>query len=175
MLIKGVTKKGDAIPLSPREALSAAVGIGLSQKNDESFVFWLGSKDIEVEASQFHVTTKPEDQYDAVAEGLCLVGKTRVKDDKFYVARKHAFKIHYRSAKDEIGVPHVEVTDFEAVPVETNPANLVGEVDRTNVSIQSLNGEMTPQSENVENVEPPAQTTPQQTQGGGRVNNRRNR
>lgn len=162
MLIKGVTPGGDAIPLTPQEALSAAIALGLSSKNNDEFVFWLGDKN--VRAEQMIVTPKNDKDYDAFVEGACTVGKTRIIDDKFYTARPHRFKIHYMSAKDEIGAPHVKVESFEMSALETDPSKMVGEVDRTNVSIAAVDGEITPQ------------TAPPQVQGGGRVNTgRRNR
>lgn len=141
MLIKGVTKKGDAIPLSPAEALTAAIGMGLSQKNNSEYVYWLGSKTVKTEA--FQANTQPDNVYDAFSEGVCSVGKTRVLDDKFFDAKPYRYKIHYKSSKDDFGLPHVSVESFDLTPAETNPAKMVGEVNRENVSL-NLSGEIEP-------------------------------
>lgn len=114
MLIKSVTKDGTAIPLTPEEALTPAVAIGLSTKNNSEFIFWTHEK---AHATSLSSHPKDDGGYEAFAEGTCVVGKTRVKDDQFFDGKPHTFKIHYGSSKDEIGAPHVAVTSFEMSPM----------------------------------------------------------
>jgi hypothetical protein len=142
MLVKGVTKNGDAIPLSPREALPAAMAIAVAAWGSD-FVHWLGSQDFKVE--KFDSTIKAKNDYDAVSTGTCLIGKTRVADDRFYAAKPYSYDIHFKSSRDEIGTPHVSVVSFKAEPLETDPSKLVGEVDTKNEKPQE-DGEIKPQA-----------------------------
>lgn len=119
MLIKTVTQEGAAVPLSPKEALTPAVVIGLSQKNDMEYVYWTEEQ---AAASSLSVHPRENGEYEAFAEGSCVVGKTRVADDRFFVGKPHSFKIHYSSSKDEIGAPHLVVNSFELAPLSTNAA-----------------------------------------------------
>jgi hypothetical protein len=124
MLIKSVTKNGDAVALSPEEALIPAINIGLSIKNNSEFVFWTADKAAEV--SNFSIHPKDKGQYEAIASGSINIGKTRVSDDQFFVAKPHSFQIQYNSSKDEIGAPHINVASFEMEAIDTNPANYSG-------------------------------------------------
>jgi hypothetical protein len=171
MLIKGITKKGDAVPLTAQEALPYAINIALSQGNTTDWVYWLETKSVKV--LQFSENNKGNNKgYDAFSEGTFKLGKTRAKDDRFFTPKEHTYKIHFESSKDEIGAPHVKVVSFNMEIKSTNPAKNIGkvEVDNTPVARMSV-GELTPDAS--EQAETPEQQTeePKQEQKpqGGRV------
>lgn len=107
MLIKQVTKKGDAIPLSPQEALKPALQRALAAQSTAQKVLWLDGAVLIADSVQ--VTQGDGDLYEAVATGTCMVGHTITETDQFHNARPHSFRVHYRSAKDDIGVPDIDI------------------------------------------------------------------
>lgn len=164
MLIKGITKNGDAVPLTAKEALPFAINIALSQKNDTEWVFWLEPKS--VNAIQFSENNKGNNKgYDAFSEGTFKLGKTRAKDDRFFTPKQHSYKIHYSSSKDEIGAPHVSIESFEIQELSTNPAKNVGKIEVENTPVARMSvGELQPQPQQETEVQK-TQPTPQ----GGKV------
>ena len=147
MLIKGITKKGDAIPLTAKEALPYAINIALSAQNTTDWVFWLDPKSVKAQA--FSENSKGNNKgYDAFSSGTFRLGKTRAQDDRFFSPKDHAYEIHFESSKDEIGAPHVTVVSFKMEQISTNPAKNIGkvEIDNTPVARMSL-GELAPQEE----------------------------
>lgn len=116
MLIKQITKKGDAVPLTPQEALKHALQRALAFLSEPGKVYWLGAE--VVSADELSVTQGEGDSYEAVASGSCYVGHTLTAEDKFFTAKPHSFRVHYRSSKDDIGVPDISIVscNFEKAP-----------------------------------------------------------
>lgn len=147
MLIKSVTTKGDAVSFTPAEALIHAVKIGLSSKNGSNFIYW--SNDKAVPTSKFVVqNVDNENNYEAFAEGVVNAGKTSVSSDMFFAPTAHHFSIHYKSAKDDMGLPHLQVVSFSLNKVNTNPAENVGPIPelQTRESLMTSVGEIVPSS-----------------------------
>lgn len=124
MIIKNI-KAGNAIPYTPEEALFYAIRVGLSQMKDPDFVYWItDAKDLKVHT--FSVQKLAGADYEAFSTGTVLVGKTEVPADIFQIPKAYQYKIHYKSAKDPIGQPHLAVPEFDISVISTNPADNVG-------------------------------------------------
>ena len=128
MLIKSVTKSGDAVPFSPEEALTHAVAIAVSKQQSSDFIYWVVAS-TPMQVSSFSHTNSVGGGYDAYSAGVVKIGKTRIADDKFFIEKPYKFKIHFQSSKDELGAPHLNVVDFNYTLVEMNPSKAVGEKD----------------------------------------------
>lgn len=127
MRIKGVTKKGEAIKLSPKDALMAAVQLAAKAHNTKEVIYWIERNRFAVD--KFNSLSKPEGEWEAWIEGRAMVGKTTLKDGRFFVAREHKFKIHYKTGKDEFGIPDIILgTKPELHPAEKDPSKMVGNV-----------------------------------------------
>lgn len=142
MLIKSITKKGDPIPMTPLEAAPTALSYGIKKMNTVERVYWLMKSGITF-ARFNHFPTK--DGWEAHAEGSAMVGYTESSTDRFYSPKKYSFKIVYKSSKDALGLPDIAVDSFECLPIDTNPSNNVGPVDRTNSSSGPVIGELMPE------------------------------
>jgi hypothetical protein len=128
MIIKSVAKNGDAVEYNPEEALAPAVTIAAAKQLNKEFVFWVGSTP---KASSFRSAPQNGGGYEAFAEGIVEIGKTRINDDKFFLAKPYSFSIHYRSSKDEIGAPHIDVVSFTYEPTDRNPSKVSGPVEKS--------------------------------------------
>lgn len=125
MLIKGVTRKGDAIAYSAEEALKAAVERVAKANNTLDVVYWIDNTSIV--KSSFSSTNHADGTWEAWAEGTVNVGKTITRTDEFLQPVPHAFKVHYRLTKDDWGLPDIILpTDSTLTPLERNPAKLAG-------------------------------------------------
>ena len=141
MIIKGITKKGDAIKYTAEEALPHAIKIAVANLLDSEFVYWIGTSSAPL---TFSSSAKDDGEYEAFATGIVSIGKTRIADDKFLLPKNYNFKIHYRSSKDEIGAPHLEVADFSYEPTQMNASKGVGPADADNSSPFPTTGELIP-------------------------------
>ena len=127
MHIKTVTKNGTPVPYAPEEAAIPAVKLGVATKNDSEYVYWLKEKSVKIDSFSSHPKDKGE--YGAFAEGTCLIGKTRIKDDRFFMEKPYSFKLQFCSCKDEIGAPHLKAESFEMTELDSDPSKNVGEVE----------------------------------------------
>jgi hypothetical protein len=126
MLIKTIDREGSAVPHAPAELVYAAVVKGLKQKNSPEWIYWAPKQAVRVEG-KVESTTNPLDQtWQASATGECSIGKTSVRTEKFYDAKKCTFSVVYKSSKDELGLPDIEIVSFKFDEIETNPAKMVG-------------------------------------------------
>lgn len=146
MLIKGINKKGDAIPYSPFEALPTAVTRAAKAMNTLEMIYWVDKST--VEASAFRSSTPDKNGYwEAWAEGTVSVGRTKTKGPVFYVPKKHSFKIHYKSAKDEFGIPDIAMASPPVIDtIETNPSKMIG-FTPANKPLAVVSGELKPVEE----------------------------
>lgn len=145
MLIKTIVN-GKAIPLSPQEALIHALVMGLSRMNNPNFIHWTHDKNVKV--TKFSVQQLSDEGYEAFAEGSVNVGKTKIPEDTFYTAKLYDFVIHYKSTKDPIGAPHLDVVAFSISPANVNPSANVGPIPTPAVKESGMNvlGEILPAS-----------------------------
>lgn len=127
MLIKNVTKRGEAVPYSPQEALVHAIAFAVAKQQSTEFVYWVGPGALKV--TSFSHTDSGDGGYDAFSSGVVKIGKTRIADDKFFVEKPYDFSIHYKSSKDDLGAPHLDIVEFSFEPTETNPSKTVGSAD----------------------------------------------
>jgi len=147
MLIKSITKEGNAVPLSPQEALPHAVAIAVSLKNDSEFIYWTADKNI---VAPLNVHQLGEGEYEANAVGTVMVGRTKIKGDVSYLPKLHNFAVYFKSSKNEIGIPHVSIVSSSFTPVSSDPSKNVGPIPELAVrdTIVPLNtlGEIVPSS-----------------------------
>lgn len=116
MLIKGVTKTGDAIPMSPNEAFPKAVVRAVSTMNDSSWVYIADEKSVVLDSPIEVVADKMG--WVATGKGKVMVGKCRVSDDQFFVPKMYEFAIRCASTKDLLGIPDIELKDVSIEPVK---------------------------------------------------------
>jgi hypothetical protein len=125
MLIKGTTKKGNAIPLGPREALKHAVGRLCKVVNTLENVYWVDHRTIKETA--FQSLVDKDGIWEAWAEGTAAIGRTCTKTNNFHVPIPHTFKVHYKLSKDEWGIPDIAVVGIpELTAIERDPSKLAG-------------------------------------------------
>ena len=151
MLIKGIKKQGRrgiAIPVEPREAAADAVIRAAKLMNTLEWIFWPIKKTAVISTFRSAAVKDKKGQdigWRAWAEGTVMMGKTRTKDDTFFKPRKHTFKVHYESCKDDFGIPDIRVAAKpELLEVERNPSQIVG-LQPVNQIPQVITGELTPQ------------------------------
>lgn len=146
MLIKRIDAKGRAVPMTPEEALYAALVSGCKNKSDSEWVLWAQKDGIKLDSPVSHHTDTITGNWEATAKGTCLIGKTKVFSDKFYDPKKCTFSVSYKNTKDEIGLPDIEVTAFTFSPIETNPAKQAGAIQVDNSTAAPLVvGELIPE------------------------------
>jgi len=127
MLIKGISRRGDAIKLNAKEAIPHAVTRAIKALNTRDTIYWVEKSKIHVE--KFHSMNKDKDQWEAWVEGRAWVGQTKARTGRFYVPKEHSFKVHYKTGKDSFGLPDIELAAKpEVVLLEKNPTKLVGDV-----------------------------------------------
>lgn len=125
MLIKGTNRKGDAIPLTAREALKHAVGRLCKAVSTLDIVYWLDARTV-VETA-FKSMADRDGVWEAWAEGTADIGYTDAKTNNFHVPIPHTFKVNYKLCKDEWGLPDITVVGQpEFAPIERNPSKLAG-------------------------------------------------
>jgi hypothetical protein len=125
MLIKG-TKKGNAIPMDPKTAVKHAVGRACKVMNTLETVYWADSRTVKLNPDGLKFMTDKDGVWEAWAEGTANIGKTVTKTGLFHKPRPHAFKLHYKLAKDEWGIPDIALmSPPEVAPVENNPAKML--------------------------------------------------
>lgn len=125
MLIKGVVSKtrgsrrrGDPILFTPHECLPKAIEYATSKKDGSEFIYWVRKGSLEETSNSFKATeVDKEGNWVASSRGTVLLGKTHIAKDRFYEPKKYKYSIEYRSAKDHLGLPDIEVTSFDASPV----------------------------------------------------------
>lgn len=127
MLIKGTTRKGDPIPMDARGALKAAVERLCKAVNTLETVYWVDKRTIK--ETKFQSLVDKDGKWEAWAEGTANIGKTDAKTNHFHKPRPHTFKVHYRLAKDEWGIPDIEiVSPPEFAAIDRNPWNSTGPI-----------------------------------------------
>lgn len=135
MLIKGTTGKGDAIPLTAKEALKHAVGRLCKAVSTLDIVYWLDPRTV-VETA-FQSLADKDGVWQAWAEGTADIGYTDAKTNNFHVPTPHTFKLHYKLSKDEWGLPDIEVVGQpEFAPIERNPSKLAGPMPEPAVAVE---------------------------------------
>lgn len=126
MLIKGTDGKGNAVPLSPEEALKPAVGRACKALNTLEKVYCADARTIQGDG-QVKSLMHQNGVWEAWAEGTANIGYVDTKTGHFHLPVPHTFKLHYRLAKDEWGLPDIEMaTAPEIVPIERDPSKMVG-------------------------------------------------
>lgn len=130
MLVKQVSKKGDAVPYEPAEVLATAIAYGVKTQNTSEKIFWvLGGS---ITKGTFDSLNKSIDKsWHATATGTAKIGFTETKTDQFHEPRLYNFKVKYSSAKDSLGLPDIKIDEFEMEPIERNPAVLMNFPDMT--------------------------------------------
>jgi hypothetical protein len=121
MLIKSVAKtstkkgpkKGTAIPYSHDEAALFAVERGVKGMNSKEKIFWVLRKSIKVSVTG--ANSEKDGNYRATASGTALVGYTDVATDEFHSPKLCNIDISWKSVKDRMGLPDIEITEFEAI------------------------------------------------------------
>lgn len=130
MLIKNVSRKGDATPLSPEESLPHAILRALQSMNSSGDkIFWIKEGSIKKD-SYSHLDKVADKTWTASSVGKVFIGYTDVKTDTFYEPREFSYAIEYRSEKDDIGLPDTAVDKFSMTAVETDPSALMGFPDK---------------------------------------------
>jgi len=125
MLIKGTTKKGDAIPLTASEALKHAVVRLCKTLSTLDVVYWLDNRT--VKETSFQSMVDKDGKWEAWAEGTADIGKTDAHTNAFHVPVPHTFKVNYKLSKDEWGIPDIEIIGTpEFTPIERDPQKLMG-------------------------------------------------
>jgi hypothetical protein len=67
--------------------------------------------------------------WEAWAEGTVNVGKTIGATDLFHKPVPHTFKLHYKLAKDEWGIPDIAIVGVpELTPIERDPSKMAGPI-----------------------------------------------
>lgn len=126
MLIKGTDRKGNAIPMNAQESLAAAIGRACKALNTLERVYCPDLRTVKVEGQVKSLVGK-DGLWEAWAEGTADIGFENTKTGNFHHPAPHTFKIHYKLAKDEWGLPDLEMVDTpEVTPIERNPSKLAG-------------------------------------------------
>jgi hypothetical protein len=120
MIIKAVTAKGDAVPMTAEEAVGKAIVAALVTKNTTDMVFWADTTAAKINRP-IRSMNHP-DGWEAWVTGEVPVGKTRTMDDQFFTPKPHTFAVHYKLAKDDLGMPSLKIVDFSMAPIQSNPA-----------------------------------------------------
>jgi hypothetical protein len=112
--------------MTPEEALKPAVERACKALNTLETVYWVDRRTIK--STDVKSLLGKDKLWEAWAEGTAKIGKTITQTGgKFHVPKEHTFKIHYKLAKDEWGIPDIAIIDIpELIPVEKNPAKLIG-------------------------------------------------
>lgn len=127
MLIKSITQKGDAVPLTAAEALRPAVTRACKACNTLDIIYWVDTRTVK----ETSLTSRADKDgvWEAWAEGTADIGKTITKTDEFIHPTPHTFKMHYKLSKDEWGIPDIEMVGIpELIPVERDPSKMVGPI-----------------------------------------------
>jgi hypothetical protein len=114
MLIKSMKGRGKPAIHSPEEALRFAIEYAVSGKSTKEKIFWVKKNDFKV--SKQHSTVN-KGGWEAHAQGTLMLGHTVVATDKFHRPAEHNFVIHYKTAKDDLGLPDLEVVSCTLTPV----------------------------------------------------------
>ena len=123
MLVKAVTKKGEAVAYTPAEGIPFAVNYGVKRLSTKDRIYWVHKETIKVLTNPSTVNAKGG--WEASATGTMMLGYTDVATDLFYDAKPYSFNIQYKTSKDHLGLPDLEVVLFEATPLSTNPSDLM--------------------------------------------------
>lgn len=135
MLIKGTTRRGDAIPLTAKEALKHAVGRLCKFLNTRETIYWVDQRSIK--ETMFKSLADKDGVWEAWAEGTADIGFTDAKTNLFHKPRPHTFKVNYKLDKDEWGIPDIAIVGTpEISPIERNPAKLAGPMPDPTIRIQ---------------------------------------
>jgi hypothetical protein len=127
MLIKGITKKGNAIPLTPQEAFKPAVRRACKALNTLDKVYVVDHRTIK--QGTFKHMTHPDGNWEAWAEGTANIGHVDVHTGQLHNPIPHTFKLYYKLSKDEWGIPDIAMADMpEITPIERDPSKMVGPI-----------------------------------------------
>lgn len=145
MLIKSITKKGIAIPMTPAECVPAAITYGLKKADKSEWILWAMPKSVKL-SKPLAVTPSDDKNWEAQAEGIVMIGKTHTDSGKFHITRPHSFKVHYKSSKDILGLPDISIVDFQVTQLPNNPSDGVGPAPQNaaQAPIMLQSGELTP-------------------------------
>ena len=111
MTIKGV-QNGKAIPMGAKESLPKAVILACSQSQDDAFIYWAKEETMDVTTFNVQDAGTPG-IWVAQTAGTVMVGKTKKQTDQFFEPKKYNFKITFRNASDNLGLPTIKLDSFE--------------------------------------------------------------
>lgn len=136
MLIKTTVKgkgrgAGNPVLYTPEECAVFAVQYGVSSLNTQEELYWVHKDSIKIEEFSCAVAGDNGVTWTAAAKGTAMVGKTIVNTDEFFAPRPYSFQVLYKSAKDHLGLPDIEVVEMKMGPTESNPSVLMGFEDKT--------------------------------------------
>lgn len=135
MQIKGTDSRRRAIPFEPHELVHAAIVQGLKEHGGNDWIYWSPKDGLKLESPVIASKNPVDGTWEATAQGVCLIGKTKIATDQFYDAKRCSFKIAYKSAKDDLGLPDLKVLTFVFEFVETNPSKTTGPVPPKSVPV----------------------------------------
>jgi hypothetical protein len=128
MLIKSVIKQGnrggEPVLYTAEECATFAVEYGVRSKNTLDTVYWVPRNSVKVD----NVSSSKGDtgSWAAEATGTAMIGKTIAKTDEFFEPKLHSFHVKYKSSKDNLGLPDIQIVEMTIAPVSTNPTDLMG-------------------------------------------------
>lgn len=129
MLVKAATKKGEAVPFEPKEALPTALEYGLKKQSSQARIYWVRRDTVKGDVSFTKNTV--DGFYTAIANGTAMVGYTDAATDLFHDAKPYKFSVTYHSTKDGLGLPDIFVDKFEMGPVNQDPSAMMNFPDLT--------------------------------------------
>lgn len=129
MLIKTISNRGDAIPYTPEESLPFAVEYGMRMKTDQKYVYWLVRQSIKL--ASIHFRKEALGSWEASANGTAMVGRTNIATDRFTTPKEYQFSIRYKPGKDNLGLPDIQVIEFDMTPTAAERTVPMDFVDQT--------------------------------------------
>jgi len=111
---KGRRRRGDVVPFTPHELLGKAIEYAVGKQDMKEYVYWVQPRSIQEKPNAFHsAVVGKEGEWTASSKGHVKLGKTCIKTDKFYEPKLYTYAVDYRSHKDHIGLPDIEIDRFE--------------------------------------------------------------
>lgn len=146
--IKQAGLKGTPILFKPQELVGAAINTGMQFMSDSKTVYWVVKDSVQIAPNGFRSQDtidqsnpkKPQKGWHAFASGSVKLGKTDTATDRFFEPRLYSFSVEYKSSKDDLGLPDIEVlqADFRKL----DPAAAMIFEDKTLSNIPPLSAKV---------------------------------
>lgn len=128
MLIKAVTKNGQAVAFHPEELHEEMVSYALKKMNTAEKIYTLQKGSVTVGAHS--VNKDSHGNWVCQIEGVAKVGYVCGKSGNNFDFKNTSFKITSKSSKDDLGQPDIEVINHSFIHNDDNPSANVGQMPK---------------------------------------------